>query len=134
MFSFDAKPGGLNVDPDSWSLGASFDTALGIGADSSYTTPRTGSTVPTNAIDSMQPVSTGDSGEWGGFFRDLTRGLVGYAVQRDAVRNGVTPSSSSSSAPATGGSAAQAASRSNLVPLVIVGVVAVVGAVVLLKN
>ena len=53
--------------------------------------PRTGETVPTNAIQSMQPVtaSSDSLGSWGGFIQDSLRGVLGYSIARDAARNGV---------------------------------------------
>lgn len=80
---------GIFDDPN-WGNGLPdvFSTSMGIGSGSTYDTPRTGETVTTDAIQSMQPVTEADSG-WSSFFRDMTKGVLGYSLQKDAVRSGV---------------------------------------------
>jgi hypothetical protein len=60
-----------------------------IGTDSSFDQPRTADTVPSNATQSMQPI-TDASGGWGDFWRGTAQTLIQYGIQRDSVRNGVT--------------------------------------------
>lgn len=71
-----------------------FETALGIGADTSYSTPRTSDTATTDAVQSMQPVDNKAGGAFGDFWGGLGgvgRSLLDYAMVRDAAKHGVTP-------------------------------------------
>jgi hypothetical protein len=63
-----------------------FGTAAGIGADSTYAQDRNPDTVPTNALQSMQPVVADDGESWSGFWRDLASGVLTYAVAKDAAK------------------------------------------------
>lgn len=87
-FSFDTSDGGtgsgLSFDSSVWDS-----TATGIGADNSYLTDRTADYVPTDAIGSMTPVATAPASEWGGFWRDTLKGVIGYQLTKDAVQSGV---------------------------------------------
>lgn len=128
-FTFGGGGEGFKLDSDSWD----------IGIDSSFDTPRTGLTVPTDAIQSMAPVDSGSSfGEWGGFFQDLLKTSVGYAIAKDAARSGVVAPGAQGAAqgyPLQQRPAAQvvgspmAGMTSMMVPLLLVGL----GAVVVVK-
>jgi hypothetical protein len=91
-------------EAESWSLGSTYDAALGIGGDSSYERPRSSESVPTNAIESMQPV-TATTQEWGGFFQQMLKGGVSYAIAKDARQSGVYPTTGT---PVATGAVAQA--------------------------
>jgi hypothetical protein len=68
------------------SFGSTFDTAQGINSDGSFSQNRSAETTPTNALQSMQPI-VDDTGEsWSGFWRDLTKGVVNYAVAKDLAK------------------------------------------------
>lgn len=77
-------------DSPEWGQGLPdvFNTSAGFGTGSTYDTPRHEDTVTSNALQSMQPVETVDTG-WTSFFRDITKGIVGYSIQKDAVQSGV---------------------------------------------
>jgi hypothetical protein len=72
---------------------AIYGPALSIGADQSYVTPRSEESVTSNAVQAMQPVSNDTSswGQWGDFFKDTGKALVGYAIAKDAQQNNVQP-------------------------------------------
>lgn len=77
-------------------LGGWWSAANGISADQSFVTPRTEDTVPANAIQSMQPITTGDGstgsgwGEgWGDFLKQTLGTVVGYSIAKDAAQAGV---------------------------------------------
>ena len=68
-----------------------YDAALNLGSGSTYDFSKTPDTVTSNAIDSMAPTNTsGGNGAWTDFWRGTASGLIGYAVQRDAQRNGIS--------------------------------------------
>lgn len=67
-----------------------FQTALNFGADQVPNAPNMLETVPTNAIQSMQPVSNDQAQSWSGFWQDLTKGVVSYAVAKDARQSNMT--------------------------------------------
>lgn len=117
---------GLTISSDPWGdLGG----ALGISADSSYDQPRTVSTVPTNALQSMQPVEDSRAGnDWLDWGRATLTGLLGYAVQRDAVRNGVQPAAQTP-VPAPNYAQAQAAAQASTTRMLVIGGVAAVALV-----
>lgn len=72
-------------------LASMFGTALGVNADSSYSTPRTSDTATTDAVQSMQPVDNQTGGAFSDFWRGAAGALLNYAIVRDAARNGITP-------------------------------------------
>lgn len=68
-------------------LAGVWDTASGWA--SSYDTPRGSGTVTSDAVQSMTPVDTSANGSnWGTFFQGTLSNLFGYAVQRDALKQG----------------------------------------------
>lgn len=44
-------------------------------------------TVPSNAVQSMQPVNA-DATNWSGFWQDTIKGVLGYVVAKDAQQSG----------------------------------------------
>ena len=102
--------GGLQVSSDVWGMQSSpevspwfsLDTAAEIGADTSYNQPRSSATVPSNALQSMAPVTESGSslGGWSDFWQSTIKAGVGYAIQKDAVQSGMAPN------PTAGGTAA----------------------------
>ncbi|HWP19770.1 MAG TPA: hypothetical protein VNO84_11625 [Burkholderiaceae bacterium] len=85
-------------DPMTW------DTALTIGADPSYNTPRLAETQTTDALGSMQPIQdTGSafSDFWGGVGSAL-QGLLGYAIVKDAAKSGLVQTPSGGFVPGPG--------------------------------
>ena len=68
----------LGVESTDWE--AMFSTALNIGADQVANPPNTVDTVPTNAVQSMQPVSQQGVQNWAGFWQDRTKGVLGYVA------------------------------------------------------
>lgn len=77
-----------------------FQTALTISADQTPNAPNMLETVPINAIQSMQPVSADQAQSWSGFWQDLTKGVVSYAVAKDARQSGLTNAQAGASAAA----------------------------------
>lgn len=100
-------------------LGYDLSTPAAIGADASFLTPRSWNTVPTDALESMTPVTPNASGEWSGFFRDLTKTIVGYSIVKDAQQSGVQPAANVQ----PGGAVAPRTTQpsANLVPLLLIG-------------
>ncbi len=100
-----------------------YGSALSFGADNSFITPRGTDTVPTDAVQSMQPVSDGASSGWNNLFQDVFKGVVGYSLAKDAVQSGVTRPAYGA-APAYQGQQQQAQrpqSMGGLLPLLLVG-------------
>jgi hypothetical protein len=97
-------------------------------ADSSFDTPRTQYTVPSDALQSSQPVDTSAPSEWGEFFRTTLGNLTSYAITRDAVRSGVTGPNQVTAAQMQPGAltARQQAALSPLLLLAIVGAIVLV--------
>lgn len=59
--------------------------------DTSYDQPRYDSTLVQDYASAGQAVSTSPSNDnWGGWFQSIASSVVGYAVQRDAIQNGIT--------------------------------------------
>lgn len=113
----------LGADPFG-SFASIWGTAATIGADPSLNQPRTAYTVPTNAFGSMQP-ATDDGGGWGDFWKDTIKGVVGYAIVKDAKQSGVDVNTGSQRpAPA----AAAAPAPMSMLPMLMVA--GLVGAVV----
>lgn len=77
--------GFLGID----ALPGMFDSALAVSTGQVANAPNTLTTVPSNAIASMQPVSSAGEMSWSGFWQDLTKGVVGYAIAKDAKQSGV---------------------------------------------
>lgn len=77
---------GISFNPDTWDI---LGTAQGIGANPTFDQPRTSATVPSNATQSMQPVTATDD-PWSDFWRGTAQALVGYGIARDAAKRGVT--------------------------------------------
>jgi len=72
-------------------MAGAWNSALVIGADSSYVTPRTADTQTTNAIGSMTPVeSAGKNDSWSAWLQDVGKAVVGYSIEKDAQQSGVT--------------------------------------------
>ena len=103
-------------------LGYDLSTPQAIAADNSFTTARAWNSVPVDAIGSMTPVvpnvADAGAGEWGGYFRDLTKAVVGYAIVKDAQRSGVQPEAN---APASAAAKAKATPAGNVMPLLLIG-------------
>lgn len=107
-----------------------FGTAANIGAGLSYTQPRSLATVPTNALQSLQPVTAADDGgNWSDFWQGTLRTVVGYSIARDAARNGV--GYTQPAAATTGPASVAAAARAGMSPLLMIGLaVGLIGAIV----
>jgi hypothetical protein len=81
-FSFSTPPAALS---DTWLAATNFG-----GSDGSWVTPRTSDTVPTNAVQSMAPVTAAnDGGGWSDFWKGALTTAIGYSIQKDAVQSGV---------------------------------------------
>jgi hypothetical protein len=79
---------GLTASGDFWNI---FGTSAAVGADSSYSEPRSTATVPTSALGSMQPVTAAnDGGGWSDFWKGTLQTVIGYSIAKDAARSGVT--------------------------------------------
>lgn len=78
---FGNTTGGLS---DMWNTATGFG-----GSDGSFTTPRTYDTVPSNALQSMQPIEASNGGGWSDFWPSLAKTAVGYVIQKDAIQSGV---------------------------------------------
>lgn len=75
---------------DNWSPTNFLGTSLTLGADQTYNTPKSAMTQASTAVDLMAPnTATGPMGEWGQFFLDSGKALLGYAVAKDAQQSGV---------------------------------------------
>lgn len=66
-----------------------WDTAANIGTAKTQEVYRLPDTVAADAITSSQPMTTSAPSEWGGFFRDTFKAVIGYGIARDAIKNGV---------------------------------------------
>lgn len=109
------------------SLQAYWNSAIGVNNGSAYDVGKTSETVPTNAIQSMAPVTAAvTTPSWDQFLQNTLSGVVGYAIKKDATANGV-PAAATQPAPAA---TAAASAKSMLVPVVLVLGVIVAGAVV----
>ena len=98
-----------------------WNTSLKIGDGTAYSTGKTEETVPTNAIQSMAPVTADvTTPSWNKFLQDTLGGVVGYAIKKDATANGV---------PVTATQPAPAVPRSIVGQLVIVVGLFMVGAI-----
>ena len=71
------------------STAALFDTAAIRGGDQSYTVPSWPGTVDLNASDVSTQVAADGPGQFGAFWSSVGQNLLGYAIARDAVKNGV---------------------------------------------
>lgn len=60
-----------------------FGAAQAAGSDPEFDLPNTVDTVPTNALQSMDSVSDQGSQSWSGFWQDMTKGVLQYAIVRD---------------------------------------------------
>ena len=70
---------------DNWLTATNFG-----GSDGSWSTPRTPDTVPSNALQSMTPVTaSNDAGGWSDFWKGALQTAIGYSIQKDAVQSGV---------------------------------------------
>lgn len=75
-----------------WSPTNFMGASLTLGADQTYNTDKTSLMQPSTAIDLMTPATTTPSfGEWGQFFMDTAKSVVGYALAKDAQQSGVQP-------------------------------------------
>ena len=77
-----------------------YQTSLAIAVDQTPNAPNMLNTVPINAIQSMQPVSADQAQSWSGFWQYLTKGVVSYAVAKDARQSGLTTAQAGASAAA----------------------------------
>ena len=70
--------------PESWAdWGGSF-------IDTSYNQPVYDTTVTSDLATQSQAVTTGSAGDgWGDWFKTIAGGVVAYAVQKDAIQNGI---------------------------------------------
>lgn len=100
-----------------------FQTSLQISADQTPNAPNTLETVPINAIQSMQPVSSDQTQSWSGFWQDLTKGVVSYAVAKDARQSGLTTAKAGASAAAQRRPAAPQQVPPGLLLLIVGGIV-----------
>lgn len=67
-----------------------FGAASTFGARPDATAYNTIDTVPSNAVQSMAPVSDAGANSWAGFWQDTIKGVIGYATARDAAQVGLT--------------------------------------------
>lgn len=73
-----------------WSPTNYLGASLTLGADQTYNTEKTSLMQPSTAIDLMAPATTEPSfGQWGQFFMDTAKSVVGYALAKDAQQSGV---------------------------------------------
>lgn len=98
-----------------------FDTSLAVATESTPYYGNTVDTVPTNALQSMQPVSQAQAESWSGFWQDLTRGVVQYGIARDAAQNGITVRNTAPGQPVVLRQQQQAQQANGLVMLLLVG-------------
>lgn len=84
-----------------WSPTNFLGASLTLGADQTYNTEKTSLMQPSTAVDLMAPSAVDPSyGQWGQFFMDTAKTLVGYAVAKDAQSSGVvTPQQAQSITP-----------------------------------
>lgn len=81
----------ISLNSDGMNLGAIWNAGLSFGADPSYDTDRTPTTVSVSAIDQMEPVtSSGGFGAWDQIWRDVAKTTVGYLIAKDAAQSGVS--------------------------------------------
>lgn len=79
-----------DVGVDSGRLQSVWNAAIGVNDGSAYGVGKTSETVPTDAMQSMAPVTAGvTTPGWTQFMQQTLGGLVGYAIQKDAAANGV---------------------------------------------
>lgn len=69
--------------------GSWWEAAPAISADNSFDYARTPITVPSNALQSMQPVAPSSSGAWTSLFQDGLKLGINYAIAKDAAKNGI---------------------------------------------
>jgi hypothetical protein len=109
------------------SLQGYFNAAIGVNNGSAYDVGKTSQTVPTDAIQSMTPVTANvTTPGWDQFLQNTLGGLVGYAIKKDAVANGVAPAATQ---PAPAAAPVNPMS-SLLVPAMLVGGLLLAGVVV----
>lgn len=106
-------------DPSTQTLPDMFGTAMSFGTLQVPNAANTLETVPVNALQSMQPVSPAGSQSWSGFWQDLTRGVVGYAVARDAAVNGISMQPVRSGTPVVQAVPVQRAQQASINPLLL---------------
>lgn len=109
-----------------FNLSDEWNAALGINIDDSYWTPRTADTVPSNALQTMQPIETNTGGGWSDFWKGTLQTVIGYSIAKDAAQSGVArPGQQYGQAayPAQGGAyAAQRQPGGQVLTLALVGV------------
>lgn len=76
-----------------WGLKDAFGAAQTVGADNSYTRPRTSDTVTTNAIDGAAPIDNSSGGAWGDFWKGSIQTVLGYAIAKDIAKQGAAQKS-----------------------------------------
>jgi hypothetical protein len=103
-------------------LADAWESANFIGADSSFTVPRTADTPTVYATQSGEAIKQ-DSGEgWSGFWRDTIGGIVAYGIQRDAAKQNMTQ-------PAPGAPYQPVSSTTKPTPSLGLGTILLIGAV-----
>lgn len=111
-----------------------WNTAAGVNADNSYSQPRGAATVPTNALQTMQPIESTGTGAWADWLQGTVSQVLGYAVAKDAAQSGLTAAGYAPQQqqpvyvqqPAAGGMA-------RYMPLLMIGGAVLVGGLVLSK-
>ena len=103
-----------------------FGGALALNSGLSYDVQRTAAAVPTNALQSSDPIGAGAAGEWGGFFQNLLSGVVNYGISKDLAETQADGQVRSAQVAAQAAALQRAPTSSNLLLFGLVGVVAVV--------
>jgi hypothetical protein len=70
-----------------------WNTSLVFGASPESSHERSEETVPVNALQSMMPVTSNgqvSTSEFSGFWQDIAKTVVGYAIAKDATKNAVS--------------------------------------------
>lgn len=105
-----------------------------LSADLTYNFPRTDMTVPTDAIQSQQPVDASTSsnagGGWTGFMQNLAGTLTGYAIAKDIATTNASLQSQQLQRSVAAQSTVQRANSGSLLTLLLIGG----GAYLLLKK
>ena len=112
-----------------WSPTNFLGASLTLGADPSYNVDRSTLTQPSTAIDTMQSAVTAPSfGQWGQFFMDTAKSVVGYALAKDAQQSGVQTPQAQSMTPLQyqqlqqqRGQASQSFNLGGMLPLLLIG-------------
>lgn len=108
----------------SWQEAEDWAAANAIGADNSFGGERNAYTVPTDAIQSMAPVTNSDNGNsWGDLFQNGLKLGISYYFQKDAAKTQASLQQQQQAAPIV---VQQQAQNNSLVTLAIIGAVVLV--------